>query len=54
MVLGRNNLIVIIYFFGFLWTMGQNKTDSRIIPHEQPGNLIPVDNRRGPIFHEIR
>jgi hypothetical protein len=22
MVLGRNKLIVIIYFFGFLWTMG--------------------------------
>ena len=29
MVLGRNKLIVII-FFGFLWTMGRNKTNLKV------------------------
>jgi hypothetical protein len=29
MVLGRNKLIVII-FFGFLWTMGLNKTNLKV------------------------
>jgi hypothetical protein len=28
MVLGRNKLIVI--FFGFLWTMGRNKTNLKV------------------------
>jgi hypothetical protein len=31
MVLGRNKLIVIIIIiFGFLWTMGQNKTNLKV------------------------
>jgi hypothetical protein len=42
MVLGRNKLIVII-FFGLFVDYGT-----------QPGNLIPIDSRRGPIFREIR
>jgi hypothetical protein len=29
MVLGRDKLIV-INFFGFLWTMGQNKTNLKV------------------------
>jgi hypothetical protein len=55
MFLGRNKLIVIIFFWLFVdYGMKQNKSKGRIIPHGQPGNLIPIDSRRGPIFREIR
>jgi hypothetical protein len=30
MVLGQNKLIVIIIIFGFLWTIGRNKTNLKV------------------------